>query len=72
MDISMPTLITGFLFSTIGFSVFLYGKKQGRAPQLIAGGLMMLLPMVLQNALWLSCAEMSSMAGLWAIVRAGN
>jgi hypothetical protein len=46
MDLDLSTLIAGCLVSTVGFSVFLYGKKQARLPQLVAGSVMMLLPLV--------------------------
>jgi hypothetical protein len=71
MDISTSSLVAGFLVSTVGFSLFLYGKKQVRLPQLVAGGLLMLLPFVLQDALWMSVVSAASIAGLWLTVRAG-
>lgn len=69
MDTS--TLVTGFLVSTVGFSLFLYGKKQTRLPQLVAGCLLMLLPFVLQDALWMSLVGTTLVAGTWCSVRAG-
>ncbi|MBL8727576.1 MAG: hypothetical protein JNM25_04025 [Planctomycetes bacterium] len=71
MDISTSTIVAGFLVSTVGFSVFLYGKKQARLPQLVTGGLLLLLPFVLQDALWMSVVGAASVAGLWLCVRAG-
>jgi len=71
MDIPTSSIVAGFLVSTVGFSLFLYGKKQTRLPQLIAGVLMMLLPFVLQDALWMSLVGAASIAGVWATVRAG-
>lgn len=44
------SLIASMIVSTIGFSFFLYGKKQQRAPQLLAGVLMMVFPYFVANA----------------------
>jgi hypothetical protein len=70
MDIPIAVLVTGFLFSTVGFSLFLYGKKQGRLPQLIVGGLMMLLPLVVPGALWITVTELGTLGALWLALRA--
>ena len=37
-------MLAGLLVSTVGFGLFLYGKKQTRFPQLIAGIAMMVYP----------------------------
>ena len=49
---STPEIIAGFIISTVGFSVFLFGKKQQRLPQLIVGILLMIAPFVVPNPLW--------------------
>ena len=72
MDISLPALFAGMVFSTVGFSLFLYGRKQGRAPQLIAGILLMVLPMLVPGALWITISSSAAIAGLWLAVRAGH
>lgn len=71
MDIPTGTIVAGFLVSTVGFALFLYGKKQARLPQLVTGGLLMLLPFVLSGAAWMSIAGAASVAGMWFAVRAG-
>ncbi len=37
MDFSPEALMASLLVSSVGFSLFLYGKKQLRAPQLVVG-----------------------------------
>jgi len=37
MDFSVGTLFASLVVSSVGFGFFLYGKKQGRMPQLIVG-----------------------------------
>lgn len=41
---SSGNLIASFIISTIGFSYFIYGKKQGHTMALISGLLLMLYP----------------------------
>jgi hypothetical protein len=38
------TILAGFAVSTVGFGFFMYGKKQGRAPQIAFGLLTMVYP----------------------------
>ena len=71
MDISIGALVAGFLVSTIGFSLLLYGKKQARIPQLIVGCLMLVAPFVVPGALWISVAGVAAIGGLWFAVRMG-
>lgn len=71
MDLSAPALVAGLVFSTIGFSLFLYGKKQMRLPQLVGGLAMSVLPMVVPGALWITVTGLLAMAGTWFAVRAG-
>ncbi|HEX5053978.1 MAG TPA: hypothetical protein VFZ65_19525 [Planctomycetota bacterium] len=72
MDIPTSVLVTGFLVSTVGFSFFLYGKKQARLPQLVAGLLMMAVPMLLPSVLWISVAGLASIGGVWIAVQTGH
>lgn len=71
MDLDPGTLVAGLVVSTIGFSLFLYGKKQARAPQLVAGLVLMLLPMVGVNAWWQTGLALATVIGLKLTVRAG-
>lgn len=70
-DLSTSVLIASFVTGTIGFSLFLYGKKQARIPQLVSGLLMMALPLLVPGAsgIWIGAAALC--AGSWVAVRAG-
>ena len=46
-------LLWGFLFGSIGFGFFLYGKKQGAAVPLACGILLMVFPYFVPNTLLL-------------------
>ncbi len=44
MSFDAGTLIAGFVVSSIGFVLFMYGKKMQRMPQLITGLVLMIYP----------------------------
>lgn len=44
MDFSAGSLATSFLVGSIGLVLFVYGKRQGRVPQLAVGLLMLVYP----------------------------
>lgn len=71
MDLSPAALFVALLVSSIGFSLFLYGKKQTRAPQLITGIALMILPMVAPGALLDGGIALVLIVALWVAVRHG-
>ena len=71
MELSAGSLIAMLFVSTIGFSFFLYGKKQARIPQFVAGLLMMVYPYFITDPLWMTTVAAAMLGGLWAAVRAG-
>jgi hypothetical protein len=50
VDLSAAEIVAAFVVSTVGFGLFLYGKKERRVPQLVAGLAMMLGPYVVGGA----------------------
>ncbi len=70
-NMSMAAIFVGFIVSTIGFSFFLYGKKQTRVPQLVLGVVLMVLPFVLPSPLWTGCISAALLVGLWFGLRSG-
>ncbi len=52
-NISASTLIAGMLFSTVGVSVWMYGKKKADARPMLLGAALVGVPFVLDDvALW--------------------
>ncbi len=47
------SLVTSFAIGLVGMGLFLYGKKQARAPQLVVGIAMMIYPYFVPGALWM-------------------
>ena len=52
-QMTWANIFGSFLFGTIGFSVFLYGKKQAEAKPLIVGILLMAFPYFITNTVWI-------------------
>lgn len=47
------SLFASFAIGLVGMGLFLYGKKQARAPQLVVGIAMMIYPYFVPGALWM-------------------
>lgn len=63
-------LLLSIIPSGIGFVLFVYGKKQGRTPHLIAGVLLSLYPIVATTVTTLVVGGLLIGAGLWWAIRA--
>jgi hypothetical protein len=67
-----PTWLFLSLFPAgIGFVLFVYGKKQDRWPQLVAGLLFMVYPYFVDSRLSLTVVGAIIGIALWAAVRGG-
>jgi len=67
-----PTyLIVSLIVSSVGFVMFVYGKKQHRPVQLGAGLLLLLLPFFVRDGLLLGIAGAVISATVWGAVKAG-
>jgi len=64
-------LASAFVVSSIGFVMFMYGKRQQRPVQLASGLLLLLLPFLLRDALLLAVAAAIVCAAVWVSVKAG-
>lgn len=64
-------MLVAFVFSSVGFVMLVYGKKQHRPLQLGAGLLLLLLPLFLHDSLVLGLVSGVLCAGVWAGVKAG-
>jgi hypothetical protein len=67
-----PTwLFLSLIPSSIGFVLFVYGKKQERWPQLVAGLLLMVYPYFTDSIAALVGVGIAIVAGVWLAVRGG-
>lgn len=71
MDFSAGALLAGLFVSTVGFGIFLYGKKLKRMPHVAGGIALMAGPYVLPGALWILLFGGAVGAGIWFASRAG-
>jgi len=67
-----PTwLLLSLIPNSIGFVLFVYGKKQERWPQLVAGLLLLVYPYFTDSITALVVVGIVIVAGLWIAVRGG-
>ena len=65
------TIISGFLVSTVGMGFFMYGKKQGRAPQIAFGVLAMVYPYFVGGPALIFGIFAALLALMWLAIRMG-
>jgi hypothetical protein len=70
-DMTGTSLFVSLLVSTVGFSVFMYGKKQQRPPHAIGGILLMVYPYVIANAAVSLAIGVAICFGIWAASKRG-
>lgn len=67
-----PTaLFVSLIMGGVGFVLLVYGKKQGRWPQLVAGLLYMAYPYFVSSLIGLIAVGVAIGAGLWMALRLG-
>ncbi len=72
MELSGPHLLASLIVSTVGFSTFLFGKKQRRMPQLLGGLLLMGCPYFIASAALIYGVGGATSAGIWLASRSGR
>lgn len=71
MDLDATALFSALVLGSIGLGLFVYGKKQARVPQLLAGILLMVIP-ILPGGSWTHWGLGAAvLAGVWFTTRAG-
>ena len=71
MSLDPASLIASFVFGSVGFVLFYYGKKQGRFPHMLAGGILMVFPMFVSSVLLTIGISVAILGALYLAVRAG-
>ncbi|MCP3918835.1 MAG: hypothetical protein GY711_25080 [bacterium] len=67
MDFSTGSLMASLLVSSIGFGVFLYGKREAMHPQIVVGLAMMGYPYFVSSPLWMILIAAVLLGGLRAL-----
>jgi uncharacterized membrane protein YeaQ/YmgE (transglycosylase-associated protein family) len=65
------SIFVAFFVGLVGFAVFVYGKRQGRLPHLVAGVLLMAYPYFIDNAAISGAIGAVILLALWGAVRLG-
>ena len=71
MDLDVNTLLASFAIGGVGFVSFVYGKKQGRWPQMAAGLILMTFPYFVTNIFLMLGIAVALIGLLWLAVRLG-
>ncbi len=71
MTLDPNALLLSLVVSSVGFVFFSYGKRQGRAPQMIAGVILMIYPYFVSSLIAGSLIAAAVVGLLWVAVRAG-
>ena len=64
-------LLLSAMVSGMGLVLFVYGNKQERVPQLVAGLLFIVYPYFVESLLWLVVVAVVLAVGLWQVLRLG-
>jgi hypothetical protein len=71
MSMDPGSIFLSLLVGSVGFVLFVYGKKQDRYPQLIAGLALMVYPYFVGNPWLMLLVGVVILCGLWVAVREG-
>jgi hypothetical protein len=71
MQLDANTILAGFAVSTVGFGFFMYGKKQGRGPQIAFGLISMVYPYFVGSPLFVFGIFVVLFGLMWLAIRIG-
>ena len=71
MDLETSSLLASLIVSSIGFVVFVYGKRQHRVPQIVVGLVLMGFPYLVPDVLLMTSIAAVLLIGLWLAIRFG-
>ena len=71
MDLDANSLLAGLLVSSIGFVLFVYGRRMGRIPHVISGVVLLVYPYFFSSTLVILGMGALFLLLLWLAVGAG-
>ncbi|MDP8998756.1 MAG: hypothetical protein M3O46_01445 [Myxococcota bacterium] len=71
MSIDGNALLLSMAIGSVGLACFVYGKRQGRFPQMIAGTILMIYPYFVPNLFAMAATAVAVVGLLWVAVRLG-
>jgi hypothetical protein len=71
MSFDAGSILAGLLISSIGFVLFSYGRKMGRAPQIVTGLVLLVFPYFVGSVPWMLGIAALLLGLFWLAMRAG-
>jgi hypothetical protein len=71
VDIDGNALLLSLFIGCIGVACFVYGRRQSRFPQMLAGAILVIYPYFVSNLVLMASIAAAVLAVLWAAVRLG-
>ena len=71
MSFDPNALLLSLVVSSVGMGIFVYGKKQARFPQLVAGAVLTLYTYFVSNLAAMAVIAIGVLGLLWAVLRLG-
>jgi hypothetical protein len=71
MEFEGSSFIASVVVSSIGFVVFVYGKRLQRLPQVVVGLALMAFPYFVPSVPWMAGIAAVLLGGLWLAIRFG-
>lgn len=71
MDFDANTFLLSMLIGSVGFVAFVYGKKQSRLPQMVAGVTLMAFPYFVSNAWVMLAIAVGVLVAMYGAIRVG-
>jgi hypothetical protein len=71
MNLDLTSLLASFVVSSIGFVLFVYGKKMSRVPQLAVGLVLLVFPYFMPTVLPMLLIATVLLASLWWALQRG-
>ena len=71
MDLDGNAILASLAIGLVGTAIFVYGRKQGRLPQMVVGVVLVVYPYFVANLALMGAIAVALVAGLWLAVRFG-
>jgi hypothetical protein len=71
MELDATSILVSVLVSSVGLGLLVYGRRQSRGPQFLAGFLLIAIPYFLPGVVWVLAVAAAILLALWAAVRIG-
>jgi hypothetical protein len=71
MDLDANALLASLFIGLVGAACFLYGRRQGRLPPMVAGAAMVVYPYFVPNVVVMIAIAVALLAAMWGAIRLG-